>query len=220
MQFEDRMMSSSITTADWYFDFISPYSYFGSLQLGSLSTQVLIRYRPILFAGLLNHWGQKGPAEIPSKREWTYRQCTWWAQQHGIPFRFPAAHPFNPIQYLRLVIAAGCTPEAIGVIFKALWTTGNDVSDPQLPIELAKQLNIEPVRIGEQQIKDALRQNTDEAIAKGVFGVPTLSIDAELFWGADSMDLVRAYLSDPTLFDSAEMRRVSSLPVGVTRKSS
>jgi 2-hydroxychromene-2-carboxylate isomerase len=203
--------------ADWYFDFISPYSYFAWLRLDSLSGAQL-NYRPILFAGLLNHWEQKGPAEIPAKREWTYRWCTWWAQQQNIPFRFPNTHPFNPIPYLRLVIAADCQPQAIDSIFKALWTTGADAGDARLPIELARQLNIEPARIAEQDIKDALRKNTDEAIAHNVFGVPTLRIDTQLFWGADALDMVQAYLSDPTLFDSAEMRRVSTLPIGVARK--
>ena len=106
-----------MTAADWYFDFISPYSYFASLQLHDLSSRLNLRYRPVLFAGLLNHWEQKGPAEIPEKRRWTYRWCTWWAQQHGIPFRFPQAHPFNPISYLRLALAANCSAQAIHTIF-------------------------------------------------------------------------------------------------------
>jgi len=77
----------------------------------------------VLFAGLLEHWGQKGPAEVPVKRRWTYRWCTWWAQELGIPFRFPAAHPFNPLQHLRLALAAGCTPEAVHKIFNDIWRT-------------------------------------------------------------------------------------------------
>ena len=80
---------------DWYFDFVSPYSYIALHRLRELPQPVT--YKPVLFAGLLNHWGQKGPAEIPAKRRWTYRWCTWWAASLGIPFRFPAAHPFNPL---------------------------------------------------------------------------------------------------------------------------
>jgi len=206
-----------MTTVDWYFDFISPYSYFAWLRLDSLSG-VQLNYRPVLFAGLLKHWEQKGPAEIPGKRQWTYRWCTWWAQQQNIPFRFPAAHPFNPIPYLRLAIAADCKPEAIDTIFEALWTSGADVSDPQLSIELANQLKIDPAQLTEQRIKDALRKNTEAAIAHGVFGVPTLDIDGQLFWGADAMEFALAYLSDPALLDTDEMCRVSTLPIGVARK--
>ena len=109
-------------SVDWYFDFVSPYSYICLHRLGELPVQV--SYKPVLFAGLLNHWGQKGPAEIPAKRKWTYRWCTWWAGELGIPFRFPAAHPFNPLPYLRLSLAAGCSAHAIGAIFAHLWTTG------------------------------------------------------------------------------------------------
>src|SRR6266513_5445760 len=102
------MATSSV---DWYFDFVSPYSYIALHRLGELSHPVI--YKPVLFAGLLNHWGQKGPAEIPAKRRWTYRWCTWWAKELGVPFRFPAAHPFNPLQHLRLALASGSRPEAV-----------------------------------------------------------------------------------------------------------
>src|SRR5512138_2176252 len=104
--------------ADWYFDFISPYSYFGLLRFEELRGELDIRLQPVLLAGLLEHWQQKGPAEIPGKRQWTYRSCTWWAARNGIPFRFPAAHPFNPLQYLRLAIAAGSTLSAVTAIFR------------------------------------------------------------------------------------------------------
>ena len=90
----------------WYFDFVSPYSYFAWPAINRWSQSMNMALEPILFAGLLNHWGQKGPAEIAPKRTWTYRACVWWAEQHNVPFRMPAAHPFNSLPYLRLVIAA------------------------------------------------------------------------------------------------------------------
>lgn len=90
-------MTASI---DWYFDFVSPYSYLGLHRLKDVKPK--INYKPVLFAGLLKHWGQKGPAEIPAKRKWTYRSCDWQARKLGLPFRFPAAHPFNPLPHLRL----------------------------------------------------------------------------------------------------------------------
>ena len=93
--------------ADWYFDFVSPFAYFAVRRLEELGHELDIHCRPVLLAELLNQRGQKGPAEIPTKRLWTYRWCTWWAAEHAIPFRFPAAHPFNPLPYLRLAICAG-----------------------------------------------------------------------------------------------------------------
>src|SRR5204862_8070568 len=95
-------------SVDWYFDFVSPYSYICLHRLPALGTPVT--HKPVLFAGLLEHWGQKGPAEIAPKRRWTYRWCAWWAQERDIAFRFPAAHPFNPLQHLSLALACGSRP--------------------------------------------------------------------------------------------------------------
>ena len=203
----------------WYFDFISPYSYFGLFELERLGTGVHIEYRPVLFAGLLNHWGQRGPAEIPGKRTWTYRWCTWHAAQRGIPFKFPAAHPFNPLGYLRLAIAANTAPSAIRTIFERLWTTGADPTDPRLLEELATSLGIAREQLAEPRVKERLRANADAAIAHGVFGVPSLVIDGEVFWGADATDFARAYLADASVLDNQEMKRVSSLPVGAERQA-
>ena len=174
-------------------------------------------YKPVLFAGLLEHWGQKGPAEVPVKRRWTYRWCTWWARELGIPFRFPAAHPFNPLPHLRLALAAGCTAEAVQRIFDAVWTTGADVT--QAFPGLCKGLNIEQAALSNPQIKDALRKNTEQAAARGVFGVPSFVIDGEVFWGADALDFLKAFLADEGVLRNDEMRRVDNLPVGAVRKS-
>jgi len=199
-------MSSRV---DWYFDFVSPYSYLCLHRL----TDLEVVYKPVLFAGLLNHWGQKGPAEIPAKRQWTYRWCTWWAKELGIPFRFPASHPFNPLQHLRLAIAAGCTPQAVRLIFDAIWTTGREAMHGF--DGLCAQLNVRPEQL--TLAKDVLRRNTDEAAARGVFGVPSFVVDGEVFWGADAVDFVRAFLADPSVVKNDEMRRVDGLPVGATR---
>jgi len=205
--------------ANWYFDFISPYSYFGLFELERFGADVRIDYRPVLFAGLLNHWGQRGPAEIPGKRAWTYRWCTWYAAQRGIPFKLPQAHPFNPLGYLRLAIAANCEPAAIRRIFERLWTTGADPADPRVLEELAASLGIAREQLAEPRVKESLRTNTDAAIKDGVFGVPTLVIDGEVFWGADATDFALAYLKDRSVLDNEEMRRVSALPVGAKRES-
>jgi 2-hydroxychromene-2-carboxylate isomerase len=172
-----------------------------------------VSYKPVLFAGLLNHFGQKGPAEVPAKRQWTYRWCTWWAGELGIPFRFPASHPFNPLQHLRLAIAEGCTPKAVARIFEAIWTTGGD---PMQGFDaLRRELGVEARRLAE--VKEVLRKNTEEATARGVFGVPSFVVDGEVFWGADSIGFLNAFLAEPKVLRNDEMRRVDSLPVGATR---
>lgn len=163
--------------ATWYFDFISPYSYFAMHTLDRLPRGTAIRRQPVLLAGLLNHWGQKGPAEIPPKRIWTLRSCIWWAKQNKIPFQWPAAHPFNSLAYLRLAIAAGNSPEAIHRIFTALWTTGCNPADPSVIAALTKSLDVPAERLADADVKNALREATAEAAQSGVFGVPSLYID-------------------------------------------
>lgn len=202
-------------SVDWYFDFVSPYSYIALHRLQELRAPVA--YRPVLFAGLLNHWGQKGPAEIPVKRRWTYRWSAWWAAELGIPFRYPAAHPFNPLPHLRLALACGCTPQAVKRVFEWVWMSGENASDPARFASLCRELGIDQERLSSTEVKDALKASTEEAAARGVFGVPTFVVDGEVFWGADSVHFVNACLNNPSLLRSDEMRRLDALPVGAQR---
>jgi 2-hydroxychromene-2-carboxylate isomerase len=204
--------------ADWYFDFVSPFAYLALQRLDEFSDQLEIRYQPVLFAELLKRCESKGPAEIPVKRLWTYRWCIWSAQQQGILFRFPAAHPFNPLPYLRLAIAANCAPQVIRLIFTALWTTGSDPADETVLAGVAAKAGIDLRRLAEPAVKDALRARTEEAVGRGVFGVPTMAIEEQLFWGADAISFAKAYLTDPAVLETDEMRRVASLPIGAARK--
>jgi len=207
-------------SADWYFDFLSPYSYLQSERLSTLAPRLSIRYRPVLFGALLSHHGHKGPAEIPAKRAFTYRQVLWLARKQGIPLKFPPEHPFNPLPLLRLAIACDCAPDAVQRIFRFVWRDGRL---PDLPIEWAELthdlgLPDAAARIADPAVKDQLRRNTDEAISRGVFGVPTLVIGDELFWGADATDMARDYVAAGCRYDDPEYARVAALPVGATRK--
>ena len=206
-------------SATWYFDFVSPFAYIGLHRLKELPRDVAIEYRPVLFAGLLNHWGQKGPAELPAKRRYTYRWSHWWAHSLGIPFRYPAAHPFNPLHHLRLAIACGCKPEAIRRIFDSIWTNGENASDQGRFALLCGELNVTAEVLNAQEVKDTLRKNTEEAVQRGVFGVPTFEVDGELFWGADSIDFLRAFLADPSVLRNGEMQRLDALPIAAARKT-
>ena len=206
---------------DWYFDFVSPFAYLQSERLASLPARVSIRYRPVLFAGLLNANGQKGPAEIPGKRSFTYRFVVWQARKLGIPLKFPHEHPFNPLPLLRLAIACDSAPDAVHRIFRFVWRDGRL---PDLPIEWAElthdlALADADARIASPEVKDELRRNTDEAIARGVFGVPTLAVGDELFWGVDATAMAAEYVLAGCRYDDPEYARVSSLPVGASRES-
>jgi 2-hydroxychromene-2-carboxylate isomerase len=209
-----------MVTADWYFDFVSPYAYLQSRLLHKFKGKAAIAMRPLLFAGLLNHWKNVGPAEFPPKRLWTYRFCTWFARDRGIPFRFPPRHPFNPLKPLRLALAQGATPEAVHAIFDFIWAEGRDPGEPAAWKALGEKLGLaDPDAAAEQAIvKEALRANTDAAIAQGVFGVPSFVVGGEVFWGVDATDFVMQYIDNPKLLEDPEFRRVSALPAGAERK--
>ena len=207
-------------SAIWYFDFVSPFAYICLHRLKALPADLSIEYRPVLFAALLNHWGQKGPAELPTKRRYTYRWSHWWAHSLGIPLRYPAAHPFNPLHHLRLAVACGSKPEAVRKIFDSIWTTGAEASDPARFAALLKDLGIGKEELESAEVKNALRNNTESAIQRGVFGVPTFDADGELFWGADSIEFLKAFLKDSSVVKNQEMQRLDNLPVAAARRTS
>ena len=206
--------------ADWYFDFLSPFSYLQLVQFDRLPPDLEITYRPVLFAGLLGHWEHKGPAEIPAKRVHTYRWCHWYAARHGIPFRMPPAHPFNPLRPLRLAVAQGAEPALIRAVFDAIWAEGRDLSRDDEWQALTERLAIADAdeAIAQPEVKEALRRGTDEAAKRGVFGVPTFAIGGELFWGLDATDLVLDYLNDPASFATGEYARIADLPIAQARR--
>jgi 2-hydroxychromene-2-carboxylate isomerase len=203
----------------WVFDIISPFAYLAFPQLSRLPAHVSVEFVPVLLAGLLRHFGQLGPAEIPSKRRFTYRFVLWRARQLGLRMRMPPVHPFNPLAALRLLIAAGSDRRAAGTVLDAVFRDGRDVSDPAVIADLARLLGIaDPqVAIADPAIKERLRANTDWAIARGIFGVPTVLIGEELFWGHDALDMALDYLRHPDAFRDPLMQAADTVPIGVTR---
>jgi 2-hydroxychromene-2-carboxylate isomerase len=205
--------------AHWYFDFISPFSY---LQLGKVHEwrqRLDIAPVPIAFGAVLKHHGQLGPAEIPGKRAFTYRFVQWQADCAGTTLRFPPAHPFNPLAALRLCIAAGATWGSVTAIFNHIWRDGRAATNAADLVDVGHALGIVDVEaaINAAEVKAQLRTNTQNALAAGVFGVPTLHIGDELFWGNDASAMVEDWLAAPDRFGSAEYQRIAALPVGVER---
>jgi len=204
--------------AIWYFDFISPFAYLQFSRLSQLPADLRVTMKPILFAALLEHHGHKGPAEIPSKRQFVYRFFKWQAARRGVPFNMPPMHPFQPLPPLRLAIAAGGTSEVVGRIFDFIYGRGRNVEGAAL-LELGRELGLDNLetRITDPQVKERLRQNTKEAISAGVFGVPSFVARGELFWGDDATDMLLDFIKNPALFEDPEMVRLSNLPMGVRR---
>jgi len=207
----------------FYLDFISPYAYLAFEQLPKAleGLSYSVEYRPVLFAALLKHHGQLGPAEIPGKREWTYRQVQWLARTHQIPLDMPAAHPFNPLALLRLAIACGSEGQAnryvCETIFRHVWRGGEDAAASERLAQLASTLK--PQRdAAADDVKSELKVNTEQAIAEGVFGVPTFVVDGEHFWGLDALPMLRAYLEGDAWFATEAWQRAGSMAVGASRK--
>lgn len=205
--------------ADWYFDFISPFSYFQFLKLGTLPSSVQVTLKPVLFAGLLNANGQKGPAEIPAKRIFTYRHVIWRARRDGVPFTMPKAHPFNPIKALRLAVALGATPAAVSAIYHAIWGEGHLPDDAVgwQAIQKAAGVTDGDALIADAKVKQGLIANGEAAVAAGVFGVPSFVADGQIFWGDDATQFFLDWVADPGVLNNAEMRAVDTMPSSATR---
>ena len=219
--FAHTTMAFRVMPADtyWYFDFISPFAYLQHRQLRELDNRVKIIPRPVLFAGLLNHWGQKGPAEIRAKRTFTYEHATWLGKQAGVELRFPPSHPFNPLRALRLSIAMDNEAQVLDAIFNYIWRDGraveSDIDWEKFTVNLG--ISDQASLLGQQDVKDRLRLNTEEAIEAGIFGVPTLIVDGRVFWGQDATQMYIDYLDDPDYFNGPEMQRVRRLESSAIR---
>ena len=209
-------MSNTIT---WYFDFISPFAYLQQIRFQQFSKEIEIQPKPLLFAGLLNHWEHKGPAEIPAKRIFTYQYVVWLGKKLGVPLRMPPAHPFNPLRALRLAIAMENDLPVINKIFSYIWQDGLSINDDAAWFEFASGLGIDnPDELtGQPEVKQQLRRNTEEAIQAGVFGVPTITADGHIFWGLDATDMYLDYQKNPNFYDDPEMRLINDLPEAASR---
>ncbi|MBP6749419.1 MAG: 2-hydroxychromene-2-carboxylate isomerase [Xanthomonadaceae bacterium] len=210
------------TTVRWYFDILSPFAYLQWPKVKAAMAEYRIQPVPILLAAVLDTRGQKGPAEIPSKREFTYRHALWQARRAGMPLRFPPSHPFNPLPALRLTIAAGASVAAIDAVFDWIWAQGRAADSAEAVLPLCAALQVDPALLAHDKVKTTLRENTEAALRAGVFGVPTLAVDnddggVDLFWGNDAHEFALDALRDPALLRDPEMRRLSGLPVGVRR---
>jgi 2-hydroxychromene-2-carboxylate isomerase len=194
-----------VTSATWYFDFVSPFAYLQFARFGELPTDLNITLRPVLLGALLKHWDIKGAVEIPPKRRFVYRFCKWSADRRGIPFTMPPTHPFRPLAPLRLALAAGADKESLRIIFHFIYGEGNDIDSDEGIALLAGKLGIKDVKatLSDLKVKDELRSNTDAAIAQDVFGVPTFVVNDEIFWGDDATAMLQDYLNDRKFFASS-----------------
>ena len=210
---------------NFWFDPVSPFAYLAFQRLPQALEGIShnVSYRPVLFAALLAHWGQKGPAEIEPKRAWTFRQVHWLAHRHGIELQTPAQHPFNPLAHLRLMLA--CGPEGgtpnrrvCEAVLHHVWHGGADANEPARLAKLNREL-APRVAPGDESIKQALKDSTETAIGLGVFGVPTVEVDGRLFWGLDGLDMLAGYLRGDPWFDTGAWEAEGAARPAIQRKT-
>ncbi len=207
----------------FYFDVVSPYAWLAFAQLPEAlkGLSYSVSYKPLLFAGLLKHHGQLGPAEIAGKREWTYRQVLWLAHQQGVELQMPASHPFNPLALLRLAVACDAqgTPNryVCETLLRHVWCGGLEATDAQrlqtLTERLAPRLDVDGA-----DVKAQLKAHSDEALALGVFGVPSIAVEGRIFWGQDALPMLRAFLLGDAWFERPDWHQVSQLATGASRQ--
>lgn len=210
----------------FYFDVISPYAYLAWTQIHALAERHgrKVEPAPILFAALLNAYGHKGPAEIPPKRVYIFKDVLRSAALLGVPLAPPPAHPFNPLLALR--VASVPMPQdaqraLIHALYRATWGGGGGVeSTPQVVAAIA-EVGLDPeatIREATSEVgKARVRARTQEALARGVFGVPTIWADGEIFWGLDALGHLDRFLAGHDPIDPAAIARWSSLPSSASR---
>lgn len=203
---------------DFHFDFLSPYAYLAFERLPQVleGCNVVVEYRPLLLAGLLSHWGSKGPAEIEPKRAWTFRHVHWLAHQHGIVLDMPAVHPFNPLPLLRLALACGPNRRVVEAIFRHVWQGGADAVDPARVAALTAALAPARDPAG-NEVKAELRQATEAAAAQGLFGVPTMVCEGRAFWGLDALPMLRDAVQGGPWFAGPHWDEAGLPHPGITR---
>lgn len=209
------------------FDYISPYAYLAWCALPSLVARhgASLEPSPVLFAGLLEANGTKGPAEIPRKRTYLFHDVSRSAAVLGVPIAPPPTHPFRPLLALRVTLAARAEDRArvVDALFRATWGGGGGC-DTEDAIERAldgtgldtKSLLLEA---GRDPVKQALRSSTERALARGAFGVPTMFVDDQIFWGLDSLPHLDRYLGGDARMkvDAASVARWEVLPSSAQR---
>jgi 2-hydroxychromene-2-carboxylate isomerase len=206
----------------FYFDFISPYAYLAWTQIRTIADRrgQKVQAVPILFAALLDAHGTKGPAEIPAKRRYLFKDVARKALRFRVPVSPPVAHPFNPLLALRAasVVEADRRDAAIDALYSAFWANRRTIDTADAIASILGEAGFDGASVAAaaqtQQAKDTLRIATDEAIRRGVFGVPTMEVGSELFWGTDSLVDLELFLDGKT----PPMPDVGDIPSTAVRK--
>jgi 2-hydroxychromene-2-carboxylate isomerase len=201
----------------WFYDFVSPFTYL-LLEQHEKWPGFEFVFTPLILQELQQHWGQRPAYGVPAKRIYTYRHALFRAEQLGIPFKMPPAHPFDSTKPLLLAVAAKADVQLTREIFRFIWREGRDPSTEEGFAALCERVGLPdgPELIQREETRAQLRRNTADAIALGVFGSPTFWLNDQLFWGEDALPMVLYCARTPNWLESREVKRISSLPSGIS----
>ena len=188
-----------IKSFEFYFDFISPYSFLAHKQIRKIEKEnaVKIKYMPIFLGGLHNLAGIKAPGFIPIKAKYMIKDCKLWAEKYDIIFKFNNYFPIKTLDLMRCALVAEkkeLTRNFINKVFDAIWKDGLNLNDNIIVEQLLKNLDINPkiflIEASDLEIKDELKKRTDDAYKKGIFGAPSFIVNNKIFWGQDRLEFV------------------------------
>jgi 2-hydroxychromene-2-carboxylate isomerase len=209
----------------FHFDYLSPYAYLAWTSIHALAAEHgrTVRPVPTLLAALLANGQTKGPAEIPAKRVYVFKDCVRSAAVLGVPLIPPPTHPFNPLLSLRAsgLVEGEAQRALVDELFRAAWGGGGGVESPEQVARAAARAGLDGEdlvrRAQEPEAKARLKAATEDAIAHGVFGVPTMRVDGELFWGLDSLAHLERFLQGDDPVRSADVERWAAIRPSATR---
>ena len=192
-----KKLALMIKPFEFYFDFVSPYSFFAHKEIIKIEKKnsIKINYRPILLGGLHNLHGIKAPAFIPAKAKHMIRDCKLIAEKNKIKFKFNSYFPIRSLNLMRGVLVAdedNYKSYYIDSIFNAIWQDGLNLNDETIIQKILKNLNVNPktffLRTASASIKESLKIKTSEAYEKGIFGAPSFVSNNKIFWGQDRIE--------------------------------
>jgi 2-hydroxychromene-2-carboxylate isomerase len=192
-------------TVEFYFDFGSPAAYLAFTQLPTIASDegAELVYRPVLLGGIFQATKNASPVTVPAKGSYMLRDFGRFARRYGVPLKFSPFFPINTLTLMRMAIGLQQRQPQdflpfLNAIFRAMWVDGLNLGDPAILHGVIQKAGFDPDRLQalaqDEAIKALLKQETDKAVQRGLFGVPTMIVGEELFWGQDRLDFVREAL--------------------------
>jgi 2-hydroxychromene-2-carboxylate isomerase len=190
---------------EFYFDVGSPAAYLAWTQLPRIAreTGAEIEYRPFLLGGVFQATGNRSPMEVAAKGQYMQDDLQRFARRYGVPFAHNPHFPINTLTLMRGAIGLQMREPArmvpyVDAVYRAIWVDGKNMNDPATVGKVLQQAGFAPEQLlalaSDPAVKDHLKSETQEAVARGVFGAPTFFVGQDMFWGQDRLDFVKESL--------------------------